>query len=81
MKKLNIEKLLLIFIILLPILDITSFLFRRYFNTNISPSTFIRPIIPIIAIVIIFFKNNFKLKLIGVRIDLCNIWINTFIYV
>lgn len=62
MKKLNLEKLLCIFIILLPILDITSFIFRNFFNTNFSPSTFIRPIIPIISFLILFFKNKFKLK-------------------
>lgn len=64
MKKLNLEKLLLIFIILLPILDISSFLFRNFFKTNISISTFIRPIIPITIMAIIFFKNKFKLKTI-----------------
>ncbi|MDO5555861.1 MAG: O-antigen ligase family protein [Clostridia bacterium] len=64
MKKINLEKLLLIFIAILPILDMSSFLFRNYFNTNFSISTFIRPIIPIIIIVIIFFKNKFKLKTI-----------------
>lgn len=62
MKKLDLEKLLCIFIILLPILDITSFIFRNFFNINFSPSTFIRPIIPIISFLILFFKNKFKIK-------------------
>ena len=62
MKKLNSEKVLSFFIILLPILDITSFIFRKYFNTSFSPSTFIRPIIPVIIFIYLFFKNNFKLK-------------------
>lgn len=86
MKKLKsiliLENLLYLFIIILPILDITSFLFRKFFETNFSPSTFIRPIIPIVAITIIFFKNKknkFKLKLIGVRPNIWTIYFNTFI--
>ena len=65
-KKLNlkniitIENLLCFLIIICPILDAASFLFRNYFNTNISISTFIRPIIPIIAICYIFFKDKLK---------------------
>lgn len=62
MKKINLEKLLLIFIAILPVLDISSFLFRNYFNTSFSISTFARPIIPIFIIIVIFFKNKFKLK-------------------
>lgn len=62
MKKTNTQNLLLIFIILLPILDILSFIFRNFFNTTWSPSTFIRPIIPALVFLIIFFKNNFKIK-------------------
>ena len=50
----TIENLLCFLIIICPILDAASFLFRNYFNTNISISTFIRPIIPIIAITYIF---------------------------
>ena len=57
------EDILCFFIIISPILDMLSFIFRHSFNTSFSPSTFIRPIIPIIIIMIIFFKNNFKLKL------------------
>ena len=64
MKKINLSKILLIFIIILPILDMSSFIFRNYFNTSFSPSTFIRPIIPLILILIIFFKYKFKLKLL-----------------
>ena len=63
MKKINLEKVLLIFIAVCPILDIISFTFRNSFDVSFSPSTFIRPLIPIIAIIIIFFKNKFKLKL------------------
>ncbi len=66
MKKLKelctLENLLCIYIIICPILDIASFLFRNYFNTNFSPSTIIRPLIPIICFTILFFKENNKIK-------------------
>ena len=64
------ENLLSFFIIMCPILDITSFLFRKSFDTNYSISTFIRPIIPILIFVYIFFKqkNQNKLKTIGICI-------------
>lgn len=68
MKKINLEKLLYIFIILLPILDVSSFLFRSYFNINFSPSTFLRPIIPIVVFFIIFLKKKFKLKILVVAL-------------
>lgn len=65
----NLENLLIIFIIICPILDIASFLFRNKFNTNISISTVLRPIIPIIVFTCIFFKeknkNKIRLILIG----------------
>ena len=51
------ENILCLFIIVCTILDVASFLFRNYFNTSISISTFQRPIIPIIAIIYIFFKG------------------------
>lgn len=63
-KNITIENLLYIFIIMCPILDMASFIFRNVFNTSISPSTFIRPIIPICIITYIFFKDKIKLKLI-----------------
>ena len=50
------ENILCLFIIVCPILDVASFLFRNYFNTFFSISTILRPIIPIIAIGYIFFK-------------------------
>lgn len=56
----NMENLLCFFIIICPILDASSFIFRNYFNTNFSISTFVRPIIPIIAIIYIFFKDKLK---------------------
>lgn len=63
-EKITIENLLYLFIIMCPILDMASFIFRNIFNTSISPSTFIRPIIPICIITYIFFKDKIKLKLI-----------------
>ena len=66
MKKLKelctLENLLCLYIIICPILDITSFLFRNYFNIDFSPSTIIRPIIPIVCFTILFFKKNKKIK-------------------
>jgi len=64
------ENLLSFFIIMCPILDIASFLFRKNFDTNYSISTFVRPIIPILIFVYIFFKqkNQNKLKTIGICI-------------
>lgn len=69
-KKITLENILCLFIILCPVFDIASFLFRNYFNTNTSVSTFLRPLIPIIAGIYIFIKapnkNKQKLVLIGV---------------
>ena len=62
-KVINLENVLCIFLIICPILDMASFIFRNNFNVNLSPSTFIRPIIPIILAIIIFFKENKKFKL------------------
>lgn len=62
MKKNILQKFLLIFIILLPILDILSFEFRKILGTSWSPSTFLRPIIPIVVFVILFFKEKIKIK-------------------
>ncbi len=63
-KKLKKEYIIYFYIILCPILDIASFLFRNTFDTNISISTFIRPIIPVILAIYIFIKANKKHKLI-----------------
>ena len=56
------ENLLSVFIIMCPILDILSFLFRNKFQTNYSVSTFIRPIIPAILFIYIFFKSDTNKK-------------------
>ena len=57
------ENLLVIFLILCPIFDILSFIFRNIFNTSISPSTILRPIIPLIVFIDIFIKSKHKLKI------------------
>ncbi len=58
-----IENLLCIFIIISPILDMASYLFRNYFQTSLSPATILRPIIPIAIILIIFFTDKKKKEL------------------
>ena len=60
--KIKLENIMCVFIILCPILDIASFVFRNTFNTQISPSTIIRPIIPAIAILFLFIKKDRKFK-------------------
>ena len=68
--KFNIENLLCLFIILCPVLDMISFLFRNVFATNFSPSTFARPVIPVLIMMYLFFKKDksFKIKTIVVAI-------------
>lgn len=62
-KYINLETLLCIFIVACPILDMVSFLFRNTFDTNFSPSTVLRPVITIVAIIYLFFRNNKKFKI------------------
>lgn len=62
----NIARWLSLFVILCPILDMISFIFRNKFTTNLSPTTFLRPIIPTIVFVYYFFKENNKKKIIGI---------------
>lgn len=64
LKMLRLENLLYLYIIACPILDILSFVFRNAFETTISPSTIIRPIVAIIAAIYIFFRYKFKVKLV-----------------
>ena len=66
MKKKIEEKILCLLIIICPILDMTSFIFRNVFHTNFSPSTFLRPIIPTIVIFYLFFKKDKKFKIITI---------------
>lgn len=61
--KFNIENLLCAFILMCPILDMVSFLFRNVFNTNFSPSTFARPLIPAVLMIYLFFKKDKKFKI------------------
>ena len=61
-EKINLENLMCLFVILCPILDIVSFLFRNFFSTNLSPTTFLRPLIPCIVFIILFFKDKKKGK-------------------
>ena len=58
----KIEKILALFVLICPILDIASFLFRSKFKTNYSISTFIRPIIPLIVFIYLFIKKKNKIK-------------------
>ena len=66
--KITLENILCLFIILCPILDMASFIFRNVFNTKLSPSTIIRPLIPAISMLYLFLKKDkkFKLKVIGI---------------
>ena len=80
-KSITIENALCFFIILCPILDMASFLFRNALGTSLSPSTFIRPIISIIVAIVIFIKCKFKRKDNRYWSNLCNIWHNSFTYI
>ena len=62
-KNITVENILCLFIIMCPLLDMLSFIFRNTFSTRISPSTIIRPIIPIVVMIYLFFKNDKKFKL------------------
>ncbi len=62
-KKFTVQDLLCIFIILNPIFDITSFLFRNALDTSISISTFIRPILPIAVGIYFFIKESKRGKI------------------
>lgn len=57
-----------LFVILSPILDITSFIFRARFNTTWSPATFLRPLIPIVAFIYLFFKQKEKKTVLFVSV-------------
>lgn len=59
-KKVTLENLMCLSICLCPILDIISFLFRNYFQTSLSPTTMLRPVIPCIVFAILFFKEKKK---------------------
>lgn len=63
MKKITIQPFLYLYIILCPILDCVSFLFRNILNTSISPSTIIRPIIVLTACLYIFITDKKQRKI------------------
>lgn len=63
MKNKKIESLLYLYIIICPILDCASFIFRNALNTSISPSTIIRPIFVIIACLYIFITDKKQRKI------------------
>lgn len=65
-KIIKIDKLLYMLVIICPILDMLSFIFRNLFETQISPSTFLRPIISIIVIMYIVIKDKNRWKIIGI---------------
>ncbi len=61
LKKFKIEYLLYLFIIIAPILDASSYIFKTAFpNSNITPTLIIRPIIPLILLVYIYIKDKSK---------------------
>ncbi len=59
----SIVNILCAFIIACPIFDVMSYVFRNYMNTNFSISTFLRPIIPMCILAIIFLKGKKKEKI------------------
>ena len=61
-KKISVENILEIFIIICPILDSLSFIFRNMLNVNFSPATIIRAVVPVILLIYLFFKNDKKFK-------------------
>ena len=69
-RKIEVEDFLCLLIIICPVLDIVSFIFRNTFETSISPSTILRPIIPIGVMIYLFLKKDkkFKIYTIGVGI-------------
>lgn len=62
-EKINIKTLLYLYIIISPILDCMSFIFRNTMDTKISPSTVIRPIFIIIACLYIFVSDKKQRKI------------------
>lgn len=62
--KVNLSLWLCVLVVACPVLDMTSFLFRNTFSTFFSPSTVLRPVIPIIALLILFFTTKQKVKIL-----------------
>lgn len=69
MKQHQIEKLLYLFIILNPILDLISGISNEFLNLSISYSAILRPLIPIALILYLFFlQKEIRLRLVIVGI-------------
>lgn len=62
-KNITIESILYLYIILCPILDCLSFIFRKIFETSISPSTVIRPICTLVVCLYIFITDKKQRKI------------------
>ena len=77
-EKLTIQNALCFYIILCPILDIVSFLYRNTFQTSLSPSTFLRPIIAMVVAFAIFINSNKKRENFFNSTCICYLWANTF---
>ena len=69
-RKIEVEDFLCLLVIICPILDIVSFIFRNTFETSISPSTVLRPIIPVCVMIYLFFKNDKKFKIYTVGVGI-----------
>lgn len=61
-KKTTVESFLYLYIILCPILDCLSFIFRNIFKTSISPSTIIRPVCVLLVCMYIFITEKKQRK-------------------
>lgn len=61
-KKTTIESFLYLYIILCPMLDCLSFIFRNLFKTSISPSTIIRPVCVLLVSLYIFITDKKQRK-------------------
>lgn len=58
-QKFRVEYLIYLFLLLTPFLDALSFIFRKYVpNAKVSPSTILRPLIPLILLFYIFIKDR-----------------------
>ena len=71
------QNLMYIYIILCPILDMASYIYRNYFvkdgQISYNPVTILRPIIPIIVLMIIFFKVSLAEKIQVLFLGILNI--------
>ncbi len=79
-EKFTTQNLLCVYIILCPVLDMLSFVFRNTFNTFISPSTLLRPVITCVVAVLIFIKCKFKRKNYNSKFNLFSLCDGSFIY-